>query len=76
MFYNVTAYNSNILNVWASNPSDVQRYVNWLNRNREINLYSAREADTAEWLALEKNTEVLNCDEPHWDDFMDEESHD
>ena len=74
MFYNVTAYNSNALHVWASNPTDVERYVDWLNRKREINLYAASVAPRDQWAVLETNTEVMSCDEPCWDDFMDEDA--
>ncbi len=74
MFYNITAYNSNNLYVWASHSSDVDRYVDWLNRKREINLYAASVAPQDQWAALENNSEVMSCDEAYWDDFMDEDA--
>lgn len=73
MFYIVSAYNSQDIIVWSSDEVKVDRYVNWLNRNREINLYSAKEADASQQAELEARDDVMSMDEPYWDDFMDQE---
>lgn len=68
MFYQARAYNQTGITFWASNPADAVRYIDWLNRDREINVYAAYElGETGHEDACE-----MSCDEPHWDDFMDE----
>lgn len=70
MFYQITAYNQGALYAWASNPADVDRYVDWLNRDRDINVYAAHEIPEVEWAEYESRDDVLSMDEAYWDDFM------
>lgn len=74
MFYKITACNTTSLFAWASNPADVARWVDWLNRDREVNLHAAHEVPDAEWPEIEKRDDVMSMDEPGWDDFMPDES--
>ena len=68
-FYKITAYNTQALYFWGA-EADVERYVDWLNRNRDINVYSASAILEAEWSEYESRNDVLSGEEPHWDDFM------
>ena len=66
MFYKIHAYNTESLIVWASSEADVDRYIDWLNRDRDVNHYAARAiGETGHDDAC-----ILSMDEPHWDDFM------
>lgn len=71
MFYEIRAYNAQTLIAWASDANDVERYVDWLNRSRDIDLYAAREVAEADWPRYERRNDVLSMDEPEWDDFME-----
>lgn len=74
MFYKITAHNTDALYAWSFNAADIQRYVDWLNRDREINVYSAQAVINADEIAqLETQGDVLNMDEPSWDDFMEDD---
>lgn len=75
MFYVIKAYNQTALHAWASDPADIERYIDWLNRERDVNLYSATSYTEEEWLAAGHDTldDAMSCDEPHWDDFTSEE---
>lgn len=66
MFYAARAYNSNEIIFWATASADVEKYVNFLNRDREINVYAAHELGATGY----EDVCVMSCDEPHWDDFM------
>lgn len=70
MFYCAIAYNSESLYAWSSNPGNVDRWVEWLNRNRDINVYAAYEVPEDEWDDLEGRDDVLSMDESYWDEFM------
>ena len=71
MFYEIRAWNSQSLYVWASDETDVIKYVDWLNRNRDINVYSHYEIAEAD-VTDDIINEAMSCDEPCWDDFMAE----
>ena len=68
-FYKITAYNTQALYFWGS-EADASRYVDWLNRDRDINVYSARSIPEAEWAEYEGRNDVLSGEEYGWDDFM------
>lgn len=72
MFYKITAYNTQACYVWASSPADVERYVDYLNRNKDINLLAAYPIDESEWDEYEGRDDVMSMDEPGWDDFMED----
>ena len=69
-FYEITAYNTQALYFWGT-EANAERYVDWLNRDREINVYSARAIPEADWAEYESRDDVLNGEEAYWDDFMD-----
>jgi hypothetical protein len=69
-FYKITAYNAQALYFWGS-EADCDRYVDWLNRDREINVYSALAIPEPQWGEFERRDDVLSGEEPAWDDFMD-----
>ena len=73
MFYTLNAYNTQAIAVWASNKADVDRYVDWLNRDRDVNLYSAMPVDEDQQSEYESRSDFLSMDEPYWDDFMSDE---
>jgi hypothetical protein len=76
MFYLVSAYNTQALYAWASDESDVARYVDWLNRGRVIDCYryeclgESPEVEEGQ-TPYEKRDDVLSMDEPYWDHFME-----
>lgn len=70
MFYRITASNREALYAWASDSADVERYVDWLNRDFEFNLYAASEVEHHLWPEMEVREDVMSMDEPHWDEFM------
>ncbi|ETD02882.1 hypothetical protein U717_04120 [Rhodobacter capsulatus R121] len=72
-FYKITAYNSQALYFWGTD-ADVDRYVDWLNRDREINVYAAEAIPEAEWAQYEGRDDVLSGEECGWDDFMSAEA--
>lgn len=78
MYYRITAYNTGALYAWSDDESKVARYVAWLNRNREINLYGyeaiGETSPEDEPIPLEDRDDVLDMTEPYWDDFMDEDA--
>ncbi len=67
MFYKATAYNTQSIVFWASENSDVDRYIDWLNRDRDVNVYSAEELGEEGF----EDDCAFSMDEPDWDDFMD-----
>lgn len=69
MFYQARTYNTQAVTFWASNPDDAARYIDWLNRAREINVYAAHELGETGF----EDDCVFSCDEPDWDDFMTED---
>ncbi|HMM63454.1 MAG TPA: hypothetical protein PKD01_04945 [Mesorhizobium sp.] len=71
-FFKIAAYNTQALYFWGS-EADAERYVDWLNRNRDINTYSATAIPEAEWGDYEGRDDVLSGEEPGWDDFMSDE---
>lgn len=70
MFYEIMRYNHTKLIIWATSESDAERYVDWLNRDRKINLYAAYAIAEEDWPQYEARDDVLSADEPGWDDFM------
>lgn len=62
---------SNALFVWSSDESKIEKYIDWLNRNRDINHYYAKEIAETEWAALEERSDLQNFDEVDWDEFME-----
>lgn len=70
MYYAILAYNSQTLYVWSSSTSDVERYIDWLNRDREVNLYTYEDIPAADWPEHENRDDAMSMDEPGWDDFM------
>ena len=67
-FYKITAYNTQALYFWGS-EGNADRYTDWLNRNREINAYSAQAIPEGEWAEYENRDDVLNGEDVCWDDF-------
>ena len=65
-FYKITAYNCQSLYFWGT-ETDAERYVDWLNRDREINVYSAQAIPESE---CEEPDDALSGQEPGWDNFM------
>lgn len=72
-FFKIAAYNTQALYFWGT-EANADRYVEWLNRDREINTYSMQEIPEAEWAEYEGRDDVLNSEEAYWDDFMDAEA--
>jgi hypothetical protein len=70
-FFAITAYNTTSLYFWGTD-TDAERYVDWLNRDRENNVYSASAIPEDQWSDYEDRDDVLSGEEPHWDDFMTE----
>lgn len=70
MFYQAAAHNAQPLTFWATNPADADRYIDWLNRKRDINVYAAHELGEAG----HEDECAFSCDEPYWDDFMVEDT--
>lgn len=68
-YYKISAYNTQAIIVWGD-AADAERYVDWLNRDREINAYSATEIPESEWADYEGRDDVMSMCEPYWDDFM------
>lgn len=71
-FFQIAAYNTQALYFWGTD-ADCVRYVDWLNRDRDINVYSHRAIPESEWADYEGRDDVLSGEEPGWDDFMAEE---
>lgn len=71
-FFKIAAYNAQALYFWGTD-ADCDRYVDWLNRNREINVYSAAAIPADQWAEMETREDVLSGEEYGWDDFMVEE---
>ena len=69
-FFKIAAYNTQALYFWGT-EEDAERYVDWLNRDREINTYSAQAIPEADWAKYEERDDVLNGTEAYWDDFME-----
>ena len=69
-FFKIDAYNTQALYFWGS-EENADRYTDWLNRNREINVYSAQAIPEGEWAEYEGRDDVLNGEEAYWDDFME-----
>ena len=69
-FFKIDAYNTQALYGWGS-EENADRYTDWLNRNREINVYSAQAIPEGEWAEYEGRDDVLNGEEAYWDDFME-----
>ena len=69
-FFKIAAYNTEALYFWGT-EENAERYVDWLNRDREINTYSAQAIPEAEWSDYEDRDDVLNGTEAYWDDFME-----
>lgn len=69
-FFKIAAYNTQALYFWGT-EENAERYVDWLNRDREINTYSAQAIQEAEWAEYEGRDDVLNGEEAYWDDFME-----
>ena len=70
MFYRTSAYNETSITFWASDTRDVERYIDWMNSKRDINMVSAVE------IGEEGHEDecAFSMDEPGWDDFMDEDA--
>lgn len=68
-FFEITAYNSQALYFWGTQEA-CGRYVDWLNRNRDINVYSAEAIPETEWASYEGRDDILSGEEYGWDDFM------
>lgn len=71
-FFEISAYNTPSIYVWGD-EHDVDRYVDWLNKGLEINLYAAGEVPEDQWDDLEAREDVMSMEEPYWDDFMEDE---
>lgn len=71
-FYKIAAYNAQALYFWGAD-ADCARYVDWLNRDRDINTYSYAAIPTEQWAEMERRDDVLSGEEYDWDDFMAEE---
>lgn len=71
-FFKITAYNTQVLYFWGA-EGDADRYVDWLNRDREINVYSAQAIPEGQWGDFEGRDDVLSGEEPCWDDFMSDD---
>lgn len=69
-FYRISAYNTEALYFWGP-EADLIRYVDHLNRDREINVYGWEAMPQAEWAAFEGRDDILSSEDPSWDDFMD-----
>lgn len=69
-FFKIAAYNTQALYFWGT-EENAERYVDWLNRDREINTYSAQAIPEADWAEYEGRDDVLNGEEAYWDDFME-----
>ena len=69
-FFKIDAYNTQALYFWGT-EENADRYVDWLNRDREINTYSAQAIPADEWAEYEGRDDVLNGEEAYWDDFME-----
>lgn len=69
-FFAISAYNTQALYFWGT-EADADRYVDWLNRDREINVYSRTAIPQEQWADYENRNDVLSGEEPYWDDFMD-----
>lgn len=72
-FFKIVAYNTQALFFWGT-EADAERYVDWLNRDRDINVYSVSAIPATEWAEYECRDDVLSGEEPGWDDFMSEEA--
>lgn len=72
-YFEITAYNTQSLYFWGT-KDDAGRYVEWLNRNRDINVYHAAAIPEDQWAAYEGRDDILSGDEPYWDDFMGAEA--
>ncbi|WP_288949529.1 hypothetical protein [uncultured Paracoccus sp.] len=72
-FYKISAYNSQSLYFWGR-EADCARYVDWLNRNREINVYRFAAIPESDWGEYEGRDDILSGDEPCWDDFMGDDA--
>lgn len=72
-FFKIAAYNEAALYFWGT-EANAARYVEWLNRDREVNTYSMDAIPEAEWAEYEGRDDVLNGEEAYWDDFMDEDA--
>jgi hypothetical protein len=70
-FFKITAYNTQSLYFWG-NEEQCDRYTDWLNRDREINMYSFTSIPESEWTEYEDRDDVLSGEEVDWDDFMEE----
>lgn len=68
-FFKITAYNTQALYFWGAEV-DANRYVDWLNRDREINVYSAHPIPETDWPEYQGRDDVLIGTEPAWDAFM------
>lgn len=72
-FYAIAAYNTQALYFWGT-EKDAGRYVDWLNRDRDINVYTMAAIPEGEWADYEGRDDVLSGEEAYWDDFMDQAS--
>jgi len=70
-YYKISAYNAQALYFWGRDK-DADRYVDWLNSNRENNAYSARAIPASDWAQYEGRDDVLSSEDTFWDDFMTE----
>ena len=68
-FYKIEAFNTAALYFWGT-EEDVDRYVDHLNRNREINVYGYRAIPEDQWEEYEGRDDVMNGEEAGWDDFI------
>lgn len=70
-FFKITAHNAQEIIFWGAD-ADCARYVDHLNRNRNINVYSMEAIPEAEWSEYEGRDDVLSGEEYGWDNFMAE----
>lgn len=71
-FFQITAYNAQDLYFWGT-EQDAARYVDWLNRDRDINHYSASAIPQADWAEYEGRDDVLSSEDAYWDEFMSDD---
>jgi len=71
-FFKISAYNTNPVFFWGTSEN-ADRYVHYLNRDRENNVFSATTIPAAEWAEYENRDDVLSGEEPYWDDFMNDD---
>lgn len=70
--YEITARHAKTM-YFKGTEDDCDRYVEWLNEDRNTDFYSYDELPQDQWDDFEDHDDLISSEEPGWDDFMEQE---